>query len=363
MKAVVCYGEGIVRYEDVEEPVVKPGTVKINVKACGICGSDIPRAMKKSAHSYPIILGHEFAGVVTEIGEGVSSVEIGDHVTAAPLIPCHECEDCKKGLFSLCKNYSFIGSRQQGANAEYIVVPEANVVKINKAIPFEQGALFEPSTVALHAVYLNDFEPDGYTAILGGGTMGLFALQWSKILGAKKVVVFGRDKKHLELATRLGADKVISTLDADFMQAAMEETEGHGYDYVFEAAGSTVTMKYAFELAANRSHVCFIGTPTQELSFTVKEWEQINRKEFKLTGSWMSYSNPFPGTEWTETERCFSDGSLIFDEDVFYAKFSMSDAQEAFNLFNDQKKVKGRILLVNDRELKMKTKSGKKQGK
>ncbi len=351
MKAVVCYGDGVVKYEDVDEPCVTEGKVKIHVKACGICGSDIPRAMAQGAHSYPIVLGHEFAGIVTEVGKGVSGIEIGDHVTAAPLIPCHECEDCRNGNYSLCKHYSFIGSRQQGAYAEYVVVPKENVVKIDNSIPFEQGALFEPSTVALHAVYLNDYKPNGYVAVLGGGTMGVFALQWTKILGAKKVVVFGRDKNHLTLSLRLGADAVISTKDEDFMEQALAETFGHGYDYVFESAGSTATMKYAFALAANCAHICFIGTPKKELSFTVKEWEQMNRKEFKLTGSWMSYSAPFPGKEWRETEKHFADGSLKYDEGIFFEKFSMSRAQEAFDLFKEPERVKGRVLLINDQTI------------
>ena len=130
MKAVVCYGDGVVKYEEIQEPKVTPNTVKIRVKACGICGSDIPRAMARGAHSYPIVLGHEFSGIVNDIGRDVTSVKAGDHVVVAPLIPCHKCDDCKKGNYSLCKHYSFIGSRQQGANADYIVVPEQNVVKI-----------------------------------------------------------------------------------------------------------------------------------------------------------------------------------------------------------------------------------------
>ena len=348
MKAVICRGDGIVEFKDVKDPEVTVGCVKVNVKASGICGSDIPRAMAKGAHSYPIILGHEFAGVVVEIGQGVTAVQIGDHVTVAPLIPCHACDDCKKGYFSLCKNYSFIGSRQQGANAEYVVVPEVNVVKIGKRIPFEVGALFEPSTVALHAIYLNEYKPGGNVAILGGGTIGVFTLQWAKILGAKKVAVFGRDKGHLELSRRLGADSIISTLDSDFFEHAMRLTNGCGYDYVFETAGSVFLMKYAFQIAANRAHVCFVGTPTMGLAFTPKEWQLLNRKELKLIGSWMSYSAPFPGREWTETERFFSDGSLKFDEGIFYAKYPMSKAQDAFNNFREKGKVKGRILLVND---------------
>lgn len=346
MKAAVCYGDSVVKYEEVKEPCVRKGEIKVNVKACGICGSDIPRALKNSAHSYPIVLGHECSGVVSETGEGVTGFNIGDKVTVAPLVPCGECEQCQKGNYSLCPNYSFVGSRQQGAMAEYVVVPKENVYKLSDNISFEQGALFEPSTVALHAFYQNNYKPDGYVAILGGGTIGVFALQWAKILGCKKVVVFGRDKKHLELSLKLGADAVISTLDSDFVEQAMNLTDGKGFDYVYETAGSTATIKYSFMLGAKKSHICMVGTPTSELTFSVKEWEQMNRKEFYLTGSWMSYSAPFPGREWEMTEKYFANGQLNFEEEMFFKIFPLSQAQDAFNLFADKNvKVKGRVLL------------------
>ncbi|MBQ8459726.1 galactitol-1-phosphate 5-dehydrogenase [bacterium] len=346
MKAAICYGDSVVKYEEIKEPSLKSSEVKVNVKACGICGSDIPRALKNSAHSYPIVLGHECSGVISEIGENVEGLKVGDKVTIAPLIPCGECEQCRKGNYSLCPNYSFVGSRQQGAMAEYVVVPKENVYKLSDSITFEQGALFEPSTVALHALYQNNYKPNGYVAVIGGGTIGVFALQWAKILGCKKVVVFGRDKKHLELATKLGADFVISTLDENFYEQAMTQTEGKGFDYVFETAGSTTTIKYAFQLGAKKSHICMVGTPTSELTFSVKEWEQLNRKEFYLTGSWMSYSAPFPGKEWEMTEKYFANGELKFVDEMFFKKFLLSQAQDAFNLFADKNiKVKGRVLL------------------
>jgi len=347
MKAVVCYGNGLVKHEEYETPQVKPGTVKVAVKAAGICGSDIPRAMENGAHSYPIVLGHEFAGIVEEVGQGVKSLQVGDHVAGVPLVPCHQCVDCLNGNYALCKNYSFIGSRQQGAFADYVVIPERNGFKISPKINFEQGALFEPSTVSLHALRLADYQPGGVVAILGGGTMGVFALQWTKILGAKKAVVFGRDKGHLGLSKRLGADAVISTLDEDFMERAQDITDGRGFDYVFEAAGAIQTMYYAFELAGNKSTICFIGTPKENLTFTPSLWENMNRKEFHMTGSWMSYSGDFPGSEWKMTNERFANGQLFFDPEMFYQTFEMKDAQEAFNLFKGNRKVKGRILLKN----------------
>ena len=333
-----------------EEPKVTKGTVKIKVRYSGICGSDIPRVLNHGVHFYPIVLGHEFSGDVVEVGEGVTKVKVGDRVSGAPLLPCMKCDDCQQGNFSLCKHYSFIGSRQQGSNADYVVVPEQNAVPFDKTVPYEQGAMFEPATVAIHGVFQNDYHGGEYVAILGGGTVGMFTMQWTKIFGSKKVVVFDISDERLALAKRLGADEVINTKEEGYMEKAMDITGGKGYGFVFETAGQVPTMHMAFELAANKAHVCFIGTPHENLTFTPKQWENMNRKEFKLTGSWMSYSAPFPGREWDLTAHYFATGQLKFDPGFIYKKIPMSQAQEAFQLFKTPGLVKGKILLSNEEE-------------
>ena len=121
MKAGVLHAREDIRYEEVETPVPKAGEVLVKVKYSGICGSDVPRVNGDGAHFYPIILGHEFSGVVEEVGEGVTKVKKGQRVAGAPLVPCMKCEDCMKGDYALCKHYSFIGTRQPGSFAEYIV--------------------------------------------------------------------------------------------------------------------------------------------------------------------------------------------------------------------------------------------------
>lgn len=348
MKAAVLHGNNDIRYSDYEEKKPGVGEVKIKVRASGICGSDIPRVLKNGAHFYPIVLGHEFSGDVVEVGEGVTTLKTGDKVSGAPLLPCMECDDCAVGNYSLCKNYSFIGSREQGSFAQYIVIPEKNAVKFDSELSYEQGAMFEPSTVALHGVFCNDYKGGEYTAILGCGTIGMFTAQWCRIFGAKKVVVFDIDNSRLELAKKLGADEVINTTDKDFKEKAMEITGGKGFSYLFETAGATATMKLAFGLAANKARLCFIGTPHTDLTFTPKEWENMNRKEFRLTGSWMSYSAPFPGKEWELTAHYFKTGALRFDDALIYNRFPLSRASEAFSCFNNPAEVKGKILLVNE---------------
>lgn len=347
--AVVCANEDV-KYLDYEEPEVSAGMVKIRVKASGICGSDIPRVLHHGVHFYPIVLGHEFSGDVVEIGEGVTKVKAGDRATGAPLLPCMKCDDCQNGNFSLCRHYSFIGSRQQGSNADYVVIPEQNTVPFDKSISYEQGAMFEPSTVALHGLFQNDYKGGEYVAVLGGGTIGMFTMQWAKIFGARKVVVFDISDERLELAKRLGADEVINTTKESYMEDAEAVTGGKGYAYVFETAGQVPTMHMAFELAGNKAHVCFIGTPHVDLGFTPKMWENMNRKEFKLTGSWMSYSAPFPGKEWELTAHYFATGQLKFDSGFIFKKFPMCQAQEAFQMYKTPGVVKGKILLMNEEQ-------------
>ena len=348
MKAGVVHAREDIRYEEIEKPAAKPDCVVIKVKYTGICGSDIPRVNGDACHFFPNVLGHEFSGTVAEVGEGVTTLKVGDRVAGVPLVPCMKCDDCQKGNYSLCRHYSFIGSREFGSFAEYVSVPEKNAVKFEDAVSFEQGALFEPATVALHGLKRVPYTGGKTVAILGGGTIGMFVMQWAKIFGAKKTVVFDIAEERLELGKRLGATDGINTLEPDFMEKAMALTGGKGFDYVYETAGNTITMKMAFALAANKASVCFVGTPTKDLSFSVKEWENINRKEFTLTGSWMSYSAPFPGEEWDLTAHYFRTGDLKYDESFIFKKVPLSRIADAFEMYKTPGTVKGKILIDSE---------------
>jgi len=348
MKAAVLHANEDLRYEEYPTPELRPGTVRIRIRAAGICGSDIPRVLRNGAHFYPVVLGHEFSGTVDAVGEGVTGFAVGDTVSGAPLVPCMECDDCRVGNYALCRHYSFIGSREQGAFADYVVIPAVNVVKYDPSIPFEQAAMFEPATVALHGLMKVDYRGGDTVAILGCGTIGIFTMQWAKILGAKKVVAFDIVPERLELAKRLGADEVINTMTESTADRVKEVTDGKGFGRVFETAGNTVTLKMAFEVAGNGAAVCFIGTPTKNVEFTPREWEAINRKELHLTGSWMSYSAPFPGKEWELAAHYFATGQLKFDDAIIDRIFPMSRADEAFALYRTPGLVKGKLMLINN---------------
>ncbi|MGI6110113.1 MAG: galactitol-1-phosphate 5-dehydrogenase [Eubacteriaceae bacterium] len=345
MKAGVVHAKNDIRYEEIAKPVPKPGEVLIKVKYTGICGSDVPRVNGDACHFFPNVLGHEFSGVVEQTGEDVTTVKPGDRVAGVPLVPCMKCEDCQKGNYSLCKHYSFIGSREFGSFAEYVVVPEHNAVRFDDEVSFEQGAFFEPATVALHGLQRVDYKGGKNVAVLGGGTIGMFVAQWARIFGAAQVVVFDIAEERLALGKRLGATAGINTLDPDYKKQAMDLTDGKGYDYVYETAGNTITMKMAYELAANKAQICFVGTPTKELDFSVNEWENMNRKEFTMTGSWMSYSAPFPGAEWETVAHYFKTGELKFDDSFIYRKMPLSQIDQAFELYKTPGTVKGKILI------------------
>lgn len=344
MKAAVLHASNDIRYEEIPEPIVTSGSVKIRVHACGICGSDIPRVLGNAAHYFPIVLGHEFSGEIVEIGTDVTGFSVGDRVVCAPLVPCFKCPDCAVGNYSLCKHYTFIGSRIYGGMAEYVVVPAQNAVKFSAERSYEEAALLEPATVGLHGVRCNDYKGGGYTAVVGAGTIGLFTAQWAHILGAKDVIFFDIDDDRLKLAEDITGLKGINTRSTSINDAIAELTQGHGFDYVFGTSGATASYLNCLELTANKAHVCFIGTPSSNISFSASQWELINRRELRVTGSWMSFSAPFPGQEWTAAAHFMGDGRLRCDRRMIHKLFPLEQCAQAFDCFKNPAEVKGRVM-------------------
>ena len=173
MKALVLHDVGKISVEEVNKPFPKAGEVLLKVMACGICGSDIPRAYKDGAHAMPLIIGHEFAGVVEECGESVDKSWMGKRVGVFPLIPCKECECCKNNKYEMCKDYSYLGSRRDGGFAEYVTVPEWNLIELPERVSFEQAAMLEPMAVAVHAIRRVRPTSEDSVVIMGLGTIGL----------------------------------------------------------------------------------------------------------------------------------------------------------------------------------------------
>lgn len=345
MKAGILFARNVLRYDDWPDPALKPGCVKVRVQACGICGSDVPRVLGEEAHFYPIILGHEFSGEIVETASDVTARRVGERVAGVPLLPCMHCEDCQRGHYSACKRYGFIGSRNQGAFAEYIVIPQANAIPIGPHVSHIQAALFEPAAVALHGLLKIGFQGGEDVAILGAGNIGILALQWARIFGARRIAVYDISPARLALAREMGADAVMNPQDEAFAEQAAAFTGGRGFPYVFETAGQPDTILLGFDIAASHGTFCCIGTPHRDLTFGWKQWEQMNRKQLWVTGSWMSYSAPFPGREWSLCAHYFGNGRLKLHESMIHDVMPLSRISEAFTLFETPGKVAGKLMI------------------
>ncbi len=345
MWAGVVHAKDDIRNEQVDRPEPGPGEVLVKVRYSGICGSDVPRVLQGACHFFPIVLGHEFSGTVAAVGSDVAGLEVGDRVAGAPLVPCMTCEDCQRGDYALCNDYSFIGTRQAGSFAEYICIPAVCAVKFDESVSFEQAALIEPTTIALHGIERLDFKGGKTVAILGGGTIGIITAQWARAFGAREVTVFDILPERLAFAEKMGATSTVNTAEPEYRDQVDRITDGRGYDYVYETAGANATMHMVFDLVANKGQACLIGKPTRELTFTVSEWEQLNRKEFTLTGSWLGYTAPFPGHEWTLTAEAYRTGQIPYSPEHIFATYPLSEISDAFDQFKTPGLVKGKILI------------------
>ena len=273
---------------------------------------------------YPMILGHECAGIVTEVGEGVSPDWIGRHAAVVPLVPCLTCDQCLAGRFSACRSYSFIGSRQSGGFAERLALPECNLLPLPESIPFEQAALIEPATVARHALDLGGFTLGQSVAVFGAGSVGLMAVQWLRILGAANILCTDISEVNLEAAQKLGA-----TLTANPLKVDIRQVGGTGIDLALEVAGVPQTLQQALQVVHPQGVIVCIGNQPLDASLPMSFIEELMRKEAHLVGCFMSYSAPFPGHEWGDAVEALKMGWLDLGCLISH-RFPLAQAPEVF---------------------------------
>ncbi len=332
MKALVAYGPNDLRLENIAIPDYQEDEVLIQVKACGICGSDVPRALQGAVHNYPIVFGHEFSGSIAAVGSRVTKFKVGDRVTAAPLLPCGTCKYCQIGRPAMCETYDFVGSRRQGAFAEYVAVKAANVILLAPDTDYLAGAMMEPISVALHGVSRVSMQAGATVAVFGAGTIGLLALQCLKALGAGKVYVVDVVAAKLKVAKQLGADVVVNAATCDPVQFMLEQGQP---SVVFETAGTPVTQRQSIEAVEKLGKVSFIGTATKDFFLPPHSFEKILRGELEVTGSWMSYSAPYPGYEWPAV-ALWLEKKKIETELLITHTFKLEAGLAAFNTMTDK---------------------------
>lgn len=311
MLAAVLHAPGDLRVEAVPMPD-EPGDdeVIVRVMAAGICGSDIGRVMVTGTYRFPTIPGHEFAGVVARAGRKVSNVVEGDRVAVAPLMPCFHCDSCQRGHYSLCDDYSFLGSRTDGGFAQYVKAPARNVLKFPDAIGFDEAATIEPAGIILHGLQKIDLKLGDAVAVIGVGALGYFAVRFAKLSGAQPLIAVDVDEAKLELARLAGADICINAAREDAAARIREETGGQGVAVALETAGNNGGRELAIAAVRKQGLVLVYGSAHHDVVFKPELFEKILRHEIHVLGSWNSYSVPFPGKEWRDIIALFASGSL-----------------------------------------------------
>lgn len=312
MKAVVVESNRHLVLADIDKPKVENAEdVLVKVLYSGVCGSDIPRIFHHGTHFYPIVLGHEFCGIVEETGSTARhAFNENDLVVCAPLLPCFHCQECEKGFYSLCKNYTFVGSRRFGGNAEYICVNQANLVKVAPHSDPLRNAFIEPITVGLHAINLANGCENKNVIVVGAGTIGLLAMQCAKALGANSVAVIDINAEKLALAGELGADCVLNSAELSAEQIYVQLHENRFDQLVLETAGVPQTVELSIQIAGPRAQVGLVGTLHNDLTLNQKVFGLILRKELSVLGSWMNYSKPWPGREWQQAIKLVEQGKI-----------------------------------------------------
>jgi len=309
MRAVRMYKPGDLRVEDVPKPVPGDGEVLLKVIACGICGSDIPRVNKYGAHIAPLTIGHEFSAEIAELGNNVDGFKVGDYVTVPPLMPCYKCEWCQKGLYSLCDNYDYFGSRRDGAMAEYVVCPKENLMKLPEGVDPIDAATTDPCANAMHAILLSKLEAGETICVYGAGAIGLYVIQCAKAYGASKVISVDISEEKLAVAKECGADYVINSMKEDAPKRVMEITDG-GANVVVDVTGAPPAQINAIESARKMGRIVYLGISHRPLNLSDKNVDDIMRRQLQILGSWNSFSRPFPGADWTESLRLFAEKKI-----------------------------------------------------
>src|SRR5271155_3320414 len=296
MKALLLSQYNQLDIADLPAPVPGVDEILVRVAACGICGSDVHGFDGTSGRRIPpIVMGHEAAGVVAAAGSGVSKFKPGDRVTFDSTVYCGQCEFCLQGDINLCNNRQVIGVscgdfRRAGAFAEFVVVPQRITYHLPEALEFQEAAMLEAVSVALHAVRVSEMKGGETALVIGAGMIGLLTMQAAKAAGASQVLIADIDRSRLERAETLGADKTLLLSGNDLVQAVLGCTEGRGVDLVLEAVGREETIAASIASVRKGGTVTLIGNIQPEVKIPL---QAVVSRQIRLQGSCAS-SGEYP---------------------------------------------------------------------
>lgn len=287
MKAVVFRSPGEWRIEERKVSPPKEDEVLVEVKVCGICGTDLHIYHGSYPALFPLVPGHEYSGVIKEVGRMVTHLKPGDRVTIDPNISCGQCIYCRAGKLHLCKNLTAIGVNRDGGFAEYSCVPSRQVYSFPPEMSFEEGAMVEPVACCLHGIDLAGIKSGDVVVVLGGGAIGNIILQLAKISGASQLIVSEPQEFRRKIAQLNGADLTVNPYQENLTQFVRDYTGGEGADVVIECVGSSATARQGLELVKRGGKVVFFGVCDPKAEMTIKPYE-IYRKELTLVGSFVN---------------------------------------------------------------------------
>jgi L-iditol 2-dehydrogenase len=284
VKALVFGGPGEMPLREHPDPSAGRGEVLVAVRAAGICGSDVHGFMGATGRRrVGVVMGHEAAGDVVEIGPDVTSVRAGDRVILRSILACGRCVRCRRGQPNLCLDRKGMGMHFDGAYAERMVVAESLLLPMPDTLTYEEGALVEPLAVAMHAVNITPFALMGFVVVIGAGAIGLLTLLAARLRGAGSIVITDRSAHRLAVARSLGADLTIDVTTQDAAELVLAATDGRGADAVLEAVGIAATAAQSLHLVRSGGDVTWIGNsaPTVQLGM-----QELVTRELTVRGSY-----------------------------------------------------------------------------
>jgi len=345
MKAVVVHDIRQARVEEVDEPQVIPGSLKVKVEACAICGSDV-RIFTKGDHraTFPRIIGHEIAGVVVEVGEGTEGFKVGQRVCVAPGHGCGECRYCKNGMGNVCINpRPSIGYAASGGFAQYIV-PPVNVVREGFVNPIPDNLSFEEACMSeLLACTINGQERVEVGAgdtvlVIGAGAAGAMHVELARARGAKKVMLAGRSRTRLEMVReRFSPDVVFFEQGEELVKRVLDETDGLGADVIILAAPSSSVQELALSMIAPRGRICFFAGIPRDNRFATIDSNIIHYTECVITGASSSL-----GRQNREALQLISEGKVRAQRFITH-RFNLDEFSDAIAAIERKEVIKAVI--------------------
>jgi alcohol dehydrogenase/L-iditol 2-dehydrogenase len=343
MKAVVKYAheDGAVEVRDVTEPTIGPGQVLLDVKATSVCGSDIHmwREHQSWAIKLPLVLGHEFCGVVAQVGERVDGFQVGERVACETAYAvCGKCVYCLSGNYNLCPNRLGYGALADGSFTRYVAARPQILHRIPSNVPFEHAALTEPICVAYNALVEKTVIKPGETVVIQGpGPIGIMALQVAKLRGAGVLIVLGTDvdKHRMEVAEELGAHYVVNIQHEDPAKLIRSLGDGYGADLVVDCTGVSKALQQSLELVRPNGRITKIGWGPQPAGFSL---DPLVAKAVTLQGS---FSHTYP--TWERALGLLSSGQINLAP-VIGGVYSLDDWHEAFSRMEEGANVKSVLM-------------------